>query len=675
MKVEIYLGTILLDYNDDINVEYSIRRLLDPGIILTNKSFTIKLPLSDTNIEAIEYFNKINTEDEVSGLAMVRIDGVEVLNGLMKIIEITDYVKVIITKTEWLEGRKKDTLQDLDLSTHDHTYGETTMNSSDSAANSFYRYPLINWGRMLGQGEISVQDRAPIFEVKAIYEAIFSDYTISSTILTNTLDDYYITSNVPINTNNFLENSEFEAERSSNDNNAHTVPGSATNFVILLFNGNTENNKLVPYNSEISDDGGNYNTSTHIYTVDQAGAFRIQAGMRISIDGSGLDNVDPVITFRVYRERDAAPFIIGTDSDSSISGTGTVSLEVDTGFLWFESGDEIYCTVIVTDTVDNPEVFAQDYDGNILDHDDTYFKATVNKWIAESYDLEISNLIPPIVQLDFIKAINHLFNLVLFIDEQAKNIYVEPSDDFYTSNEIDWTDKLDHERVLVQKMIMPDFEKNLLFKFKNDGSDILLDNYNKANILPLGSKLVEFDSVYAKDGTKELSNKELSTYIEDAYYSYYIDDNGDQNTYLFLNADIPVIFGDQNNGKFPEDRVEVYNTKIMKWEGLTSGNWTFEGGAKTTYPAVSQLDFDGASGLYASYYLVETKRMEKGKYITAMIGLDQIDINPFQVIVDTADSEGFRAKYKLKYKDNYFYGHLLKIVYDGKLAKVTFLKV
>ena len=95
-------------------------------------------------------------------------------------------------------------------------------------------------------------------------------------------------------------------------------------------------------------------------------------------------------------------------------------------------------------------------------------------------DFALSDVLPcETTQIDFIKAISHLFNLYFTTDVQRKIIYIEPFNDFFTKDEgLDWTEKLDLGKAIGDNYDIG-LTQEINFKYKEDGSDGYLEKINE----------------------------------------------------------------------------------------------------------------------------------------------------------------------------------------------------
>ena len=101
---------------------------------------------------------------------------------------------------------------------------------------------------------------------------------------------------------------------------------------------------------------------------------------------------------------------------------------------------------------------------------------------GQTYDL--ADIIPTEhEQLEFVKGIAHSFNLQFQTSEKTKTVYIEPFSEFYQPlrTAIDWTAKLDRGKEIVDSWIDSNFTRKLIFKYKTDDNDAMIENLAPTN--------------------------------------------------------------------------------------------------------------------------------------------------------------------------------------------------
>mgnify|MGYP003629880667 CR=1 FL=1 len=146
---------------------------------------------------------------------------------------------------------------------------------------------------------------------------------------------------------------------------------------------------------------------------------------------------------------------------------------------YFNKGDKIRLSVAfdILESTDDPQgdidfnvsVFFQSRSGSEfrieLIPDNVMYGQTYNlSDVMSSDDL----------QIDFIKGVAHAFNMQISTNESTKTVNIEPYDNFFKplKDAIDWTYKLDRSNQTTDKWIKSNLKRNIIFKYKNDSSDL-----------------------------------------------------------------------------------------------------------------------------------------------------------------------------------------------------------
>lgn len=85
-----------------------------------------------------------------------------------------------------------------------------------------------------------------------------------------------------------------------------------------------------------------------------------------------------------------------------------------------------------------------------------------------------------IKQKDFLKGLTDLFNLHWLTDDDSKQVWVEPYDDFYGAGMVqDWSKKIDKTN-WKDKFLIDELAKDINFKYKTDAKDALVEHIDNS---------------------------------------------------------------------------------------------------------------------------------------------------------------------------------------------------
>ena len=127
--------------------------------------------------------------------------------------------------------------------------------------------------------------------------------------------------------------------------------------------------------------------------------------------------------------------------------------------------------------------YRADFYASTNGYDGCYFYNDINTTLLPNQPYRLSNTIPGnIKQIDFVNSIIKMFNLYLNQDKvDPKKIYIEPRDQFYGTDFVNWSSKLDISKSILQKPIV-DRKKRVLMSYKEDkdlANTLYKSNYNE----------------------------------------------------------------------------------------------------------------------------------------------------------------------------------------------------
>jgi hypothetical protein len=243
------------------------------------------------------------------------------------------------------------------------------------------------------------------------------------------------------------------------------------------------------------------------------------------------------------------------------------------------------------------------------------------------------------------------------MDKFRQVIYIEPWDQFLTSTVIDLTNYIDFENK-EPELISNYYSKITSLKWKDDTSDYAYNEYLKTGVSP-GTKDITMTSIYSKPGIE----------TKEHLFSSIITGN---NAVIASYINTPKIHKEEVvPGLTVFDRLVNFNTRLVKWDGMTAGlSWYYGGVLKNTYPKVEGLLW---SDIYSGYLMKFYHYIDKGKLFTIRMKVKPGMLTQFFTVVTTATSEGFRPVYKITIENNDHYFFLQKITSDGNTCELELI--
>ena len=396
------------------------------------------------------------------------------------------------------------------------------------ALGSGYVYPMINYGNDTDIDRYDVTEMFPAVYAKEYIDRMFLDagYTYSSNFFNASLFKHLI---IPFNGKEFNPTETDLSPRRVQANVPLYVDTGTDNFSIdtsSTQNGD-ESVKKVRMTNSVLDANSQYNTTTGTLTVGATGYYRItfeiflqaevtpQSGtalptdvvvngnsrfkndFTIQVNGTTVNtnaayifanNLTPAVTYQTanpstYPDANfttpANPHNFNPPNRYLVS----VDLNLDTGDTVQLYNTQSWTWNQFTSETSNPFPYYERF--TTIGYDATFKSILLGGSISlevldrpyvENDSIEMVAAIPDKVkQRDFLTSIIKMFNLYMIPDENnPKNIIIEPREDFYTTDIIDWSQKLDYSQEHTLTPTGVTNKQRYIYTYKKD-----TDYYNK----------------------------------------------------------------------------------------------------------------------------------------------------------------------------------------------------
>ena len=482
---------------------------------ISSQNFT--LPGTDTNNQFFNNLFDLGTGPAV-GLTktvpcQVLVNGASVYTGKLYVNSIiTDqyydviYNCVVVNETIDFRARIDNrALADLDWTAYNHTYDWLNVSRSwnDQLFSGSILYPLAHYGKdpnnisgsqlEFGGGvfqcdnpnyPLLVTDFKPAIKVRTVLDTIFDTvgYRYQSNFITSSFFDslYLLTTNT-----------EFKG---ANINSTVTQSTYAYPSVGQLISANSIF-ETIEFNTEVYDNGNNYNPATYQYTADVSGSYLVNVVVPFSILGYTGNEPEREVTIQVVRNsQNVADYVRNLKSIS----TGTIGFNPFN--VYMDAGDTLEVQIAFTGGPGSTEIF------RVKPGINTFFKvqgppgvvgATLNMGLQFPDDLKI---------LDFINSLILKFNLVIEPVSGQKNLLkIEPFNDWVDQGTIvDWTNIVDRNVKWQIEHPAVGQNKNIIFTDKVD--DDVINQYQLKTF-----KTVYGTSDYYSDSDLTKGTKKIET--------------------------------------------------------------------------------------------------------------------------------------------------------------------
>lgn len=687
-KAQIYLGYDLLDFTGVINVKRQVKDYRDPAIGTSNKSYTLEIPLTPTNQGLLNYVSDIRSRLEVTDLARIMVDSIEIIKGKLRILSFTSLsVKAIIEADDWVDDISGTSIQDLSWASGDeHAFTSANIVASWTAsAGALYRYPLISFSELIsedygsGGSAIYPYEFYPMWNVEDIVTKLLMDsgYTLAPNgFFSGTYGKaLYILSKANPYEDDFISGKALKVYVDDDSDNYST-----NNIAAAGTGGNTINSLPLVLDVEVEDEGNDFNISTNRYTAPADGTYRFQSQVDVYSTQhrtSLWTIVQSSIVLSIRKN--------GTDTLQSVTDTSTSCFDltnqvhtVDSGYVHLEAGDYIEVVIYLNSIASNDDSSARDAELYVeAGVDVSYFQnvwSEQNLWPGIGRTMSPSDFLPDMEGIDFLKGLKEAYNLRFWMDRNNRTMYVETSNDFYGDTVIDWTDRIDYSEEILRDVLVTNYRKTQRFRWRADTSDKAYTNEVAANGVPFQHE-IDLTSEYAQPGVDQRYN---------ALFSPTVNGNMPQ-IGTWGSQIVPRIFGSQefvsSTRSFPAARAKNWQPRIFEWLGMIAlgdGSFdyydSFEDTSPTNYTTFPRAKTPDMSDLYTDYMLKDFNRIDKNKMITCVVKLTAAELIQFHTVVGTAAEEGFRAKVKLNIEGSDMYFLVNKTTTDGDRVKLELVQ-
>lgn len=497
-----------LDLLQDIATDfsYSIQDIREPDKRRTDFSKTIELPGTPRNNALFAQIFDINTENEYNpslpnigynfnpnkvAKAIVLLDGIEIFNGVIRILKITNEAGVIAYETNVL-GRLADILfafgdkklSNIDFSDMDHVLDVAKLQDVwNNPQNYRFTYPLIDYGFSVDNVSFPIQNFAPAIYAKEYIDRMFAEagFTYNCPFFSSS---YFKSLIIPVTSK-------------------YDVGSPAADIKYLNLTSITES-------QENNRSGNNYREVTIPFKTEVIDKY----GWHIGVNNQ-IIITDPIdvsfqfdLNFRYNNSKGRAAdlFVIKNNDHNNrlkveaITANAQFIQKVEIPKQHWNPGDQIYISV------------------NMPPKGRVYWTA-LDKWYAPSpeddsqYPIDVgtqvrifNTLAQDIAQKDFFKSILLMHNLYVFTDENnPSNLFIVPQQWFYNTyagDAVDWTYKLDQS---METELTPMGElsaKEYLFTYKKDTDYYNDQQYTKVYNEVYGQKKFTADNDFEKDTQK-----------------------------------------------------------------------------------------------------------------------------------------------------------------------------
>ena len=424
-----------------------------------------------------------------------------------------------------------------------------------------YTYPMINYGNDTNISVYNVNEMFPAVYAKEYIDRMFADsgYTYSSNFFNDSLFRHLI---IPFNGKEFKPSQTDLSPRRVKANTPLLVSSGVNNYTldtslisqVYFSSGDIWQMNDLRLSNEVLDANNQYDPITGVLTVGDTGFYRISFDVILQMEttpkaGAALPNdivsdadplflnsfqikvngviqnglltytsaptpLSPAVTYQTanpttYPNADFLEPLSTTPRNYNppnqyqlnvdIQLTAGDLINVDLWSAWYATGSGVFTTPYY----DSVSLDRYDADFKIILTNANLSLAILDSPYIEGDSIDMFSAIPDKVkQRDFLTSIIKMFNLYMVPDENnLKNMIIEPRKDFYTTDILDWSGKLDYSQEMNLTPTAVTNKQKYIYTYKQDA-----DYYNKkyeASWLDIyGSRNVYLENDFNKDEHK-----------------------------------------------------------------------------------------------------------------------------------------------------------------------------
>lgn len=245
--------------------------------------------------------------------------------------------------------------------------------------------------------------------------------------------------------------------------------------------------------------------------------------------------------------------------------------------------------------------------------------------------------------LDVIRGFIDAFNIAPSTDAINKVVLLEPHDNFFNGDFIDWSNKQDLKKDSVLTLFS-DYEREVYFKFKDDTNDGIFKLIQDRNANVLGAGKYVFPDRF-KTGKKEYENR---------FFSHTLHYEADQfKSITGVSPQMVVIVPENISNTSRSEAQNTFNPKLCWYKGITNGvgGWKWDGIVKTNFPYMFAVNYkDGGEsdpifsysdekigsvtgaevigkGLLKKFFWQRLAIMRNGQFYTTFLQLNNYDVS------------------------------------------------
>lgn len=624
-------------YDFYIPLTFSINDFRDISTRNGTYSKTVKIPGTKKNDSLLGHSFNISAEgffDRNQRVpAIIEKDGIRYLEGSMQLKSVDKFdgkhwvYNIILYSdlSDWGSLIRDKNIRDLQYDTITYNAANIEASWSYNGRDNGYTFPLINYGVFgayptLESTNTIVEDYLPSVFVYDVMRKIFKDigYTLKPGFFARQeFRDLMMPSVV----------SETKASKEFlNDNRANVIAYKPEGIFLT-----TQTGKFNQWTSVITDPSDNFTNFYYVVPFPDA-----KFTGNVSITCYNLQTLfDNDVTFTVSEWSSLSVKVKDLDTETlTVAKNGQIPSVFNLSFdnIDIADGNFVLLEWSATNSNTNLRIGAQ---SGFTQSGITFNISPVDAPLSDGSDISILDYVYDIDQSTFVRNLIQLFNLVHITDDRAKTVEFLHRDDFYKTIEEaeDWSEKLDVSKKQTIEQLDEKLNRDLVFEYELDSEDDDLQSFINTWDTTVSNDKRRLDNEFLKDEKKVADIRFAGSMGADT-----ITQSGGGSLYL------PQLV---NNFRTPADSKDL-KYRLLIYNGLQTGNFTFESTLKNQYPdsyfvkkgsgpfdvslsfknlnEVDKSIRDNDLGLVDRYYREQIRQFNNSRLYTCYLRLTGVDI-------------------------------------------------
>jgi hypothetical protein len=479
-------------------------------------SNVFELPITARNSRILSVVQNINSFSNVpyrQCRCRIEVNGVPEVLGTLEVKQVKTTISAEVTggNYEFYTQIQDKSIRLLGLSPYSHVWDYATVLASQGHTwEDGYTYPMVDYGKLAERSfasGITFDELYPAVFVRVLLQKMVEQagFTASGSFMDNDqLKRQVLTIDKP-----FQYDEAFVKARSSRAGNidSYHQEGSAGTL------GDDDVFLNLPYNNDsqkpfYDGDKDNFNVTDHSYTADQLMYVEVKITQLVEVQRSLAGGAKGIVSLLLNG-------VSINSKETEFPASPTVYQKNYCNFslvgLLLQPGD-----ILTSQLHIRKYTTLGSYDWRLTMDSGDYFQVTMLNIFPPGETIILRDWLPNISQTDFLLTLVNQYNLLISTDIDTSTVSFEKFNKVTDSLgvAVDWSQKIDFSEAPELTFLNSNYGQKSFFRYVEDSSDPVLDNYRQHNAIPYGdasmsipnqnlkNEVTVFESVFAATTTR-----------------------------------------------------------------------------------------------------------------------------------------------------------------------------